>query len=131
MPSPPASSPASAAFWNSPLWNSAQASSTARSLGRGSASPACSLAQCFFTLAASNGYSPTWGKAVHFAMPVSFSLSARRVAVCRDQPQQVHALALLQVGYQQVEHMMRAAQQGELGALGLQRPPRIAHVFVA
>ena len=53
MPAPPAFRPASAAFWNSPAWNSAQAASTLSSLGSGSASPACSRAQFFFSAAAS------------------------------------------------------------------------------
>ena len=53
MPAPPSFSPASKACWKSPAWNSAQAATTAASLGQGSASPVCSRAQCFFSAAAS------------------------------------------------------------------------------
>src|SRR5437879_5178706 len=96
-PSPPAFRPASAAFWNSPLWNSTQASSTAGSDGSGSASPACSLAHCFFTLAAVKLKSPKCGNAVHLAMLVSLSSSGLGLRVRGDQAKQVHSLALLEV----------------------------------
>src|SRR4051794_12933657 len=129
MPSPPALRPASEAFWNSPLWNSTHASSTAGSDGNGSASPACSLPHCFFTLTAVKLKSPKCGNAVHLAMLVSLSSSGLGLRVRSDQAEQVHALALLQVRHQQVQHMMRAAQQCELRGFRLQCPARVAHVF--
>ena len=59
-PASPSCRPSSIAFWNSPLWNSAQARSTSGSPGSGSASPACSRTQFFLTLAASKTYSPAY-----------------------------------------------------------------------
>ena len=43
----------------------------------------------------------------------------------------MHALALFEIGYQQIEHMVRSAQQSQLRAFGFERAARVAHVLIA
>ena len=137
MPAPPAFSPASTAFWNSPAWNSAQAASTLSSFGSGSASPACRRAHC---LLQRRGVVGVVGAAVREGGPFGHRcllvvLSSRQRVGCRCRrrpaPCRCSRCAGFEIGQQQAQHMEGAAQQRRAGALGLERPARVAHVLVA
>src|SRR3569832_2110987 len=135
-PAPPAFSPASAARWKSPLWKSAHAARTCSSCGNGSASPACRRFHCFFKVAGSHAGEFAWGYAAHLAFivstpDVSCRLAVPGLAVGLGELQQVHPLVLFEIGYQQIEDVVRAPHQRELRAVGLKSASRVTHVFVA